>query len=352
MKRTYGTGSVIKVDGSDYWYILWRANGKQHKESSRSLNKSAAEALLRTRLAEAENGVRQIDKKLRYEDLRASLLLDYANKQNKSLAVWHGQQSISGLRHLDKFFAGVLVSRINTDLIQKFIASRLSEGASRPTVNRSLALLRRALNLARQHGKIQVTPHFPMLRENPARQGFVTNEQFGLLLEALPESLRPLVTFLFYCGVRLGEALQITWSQVDLIQGLIRLEGDQTKSREARILPLPDQLLDYLRSVSSEARVGQVFAARNLRKAWKAAATAAGVPTLLIHDLRRSAVRNLIQAGVSENVAMKISGHKTQHVFRRYHIVSTTDLQQAMRKVQTKVLDLDAKAAALLPAAD
>ena len=315
MKRTYGTGSVIKVDGSDYWYILWRANGKQHKESSRSLNKSAAEALLRTRLAEAENGVRQIDKKLRYEDLRASLLLDYANKQNKSLAVWHGQQSISGLRHLDKFFAGVLVSRINTDLIQKFIASRLSEGASRPTVNRSLALLRRALNLARQHGKIQVTPHFPMLRENPARQGFVTNEQFGLLLEALPESLRPLVTFLFYCGVRLGEALQITWSQVDLIQGLIRLEGDQTKSREA-------------------------------------AATAAGVPTLLIHDLRRSAVRNLIQAGVSENVAMKISGHKTQHVFRRYHIVSTTDLQQAMRKVQTKVLDLDAKAAALLPAAD
>jgi len=155
-------------------------------------------------------------------------------------------------------------------------------------------------------------------------------------LPKLPTHLRPLVTFLYYCGVRVGEAVQIEWGQVDLQAALIRLEGERTKTSEPRIVPLPDVLIDTLRRVKKKE--GLVFDDTNLREAWTDAVKAAEMPGLLVHDLRRSAIRNLIAAGVPEKVAMSISGHKTRAVFNRYHIVDATDVVNAMNKLQTKQL--------------
>ena len=69
------------------------------------------------------------------------------------------------------------------------------------------------------------------------------------------------------------------------------------------------------------------------RKAWESACEAAGLPGLLIHDLRRSAVRNMERAGVPRSVAMKLTGHKTENVYRRYAIVSDADLDAAAQKL-------------------
>jgi integrase len=72
---------------------------------------------------------------------------------------------------------------------------------------------------------------------------------------------------------------------------------------------------------------------KDFRKAWATACRKAGVAGRLRHDFRRTAVRNMVNRGVSERVAMKITGHRTRAVFDRYHIVSPTDLQDAARKL-------------------
>ena len=73
---------------------------------------------------------------------------------------------------------------------------------------------------------------------------------------------------------------------------------------------------------------------RDFRGAWDALVKAAGVPGLLFHDLRRSAVRNMIRRGVPQKTAWEISGHKTDAVFSRYNIVSEGDLADAAKKIE------------------
>src|SRR5262249_59686798 len=101
---------------------------------------------------------------------------------------------------LDEFFGGMAVHSITTDKLREFVDKRKAEGVSGPTVNRNLALLRRMFRLAQRENKLQNVPYFPMESESPARTGFVEQKDFQMLREALPEALRPFVTFLYQTG--------------------------------------------------------------------------------------------------------------------------------------------------------
>jgi integrase len=179
-------------------------------------------------------------------------------------------------------------------------------------------------------------------------KGFFEECDFERVLAHLPEDVRPLVRFLWLTGWRKGEALGLQWRNVDFVSGTIRIE--ETKSGEPGTLPfhaLPelDVLLHELRQRTTELErargtiIPRVFhresghPIRDLRRAWVAATKAAGVPGRILHDFRRTAVRRMERAGVPRSVAMKISGHKTESIYRRYAIVAERDIADGLRKV-------------------
>src|SRR5579875_3338598 len=366
-RREYGAGSLRRHRGSRIWYLrYYLPDGRRIEESSGTHVKQKALSLLQKRLGEREQGIAPAQdlKKLTYESIRQALLNDYAMRGRRSLR--NGRLSFGGLSHLDKFFAHKNVASITTDTIRRFIAARQAAGAQPSTVNRSIALLRRMLNIAKTENKIQTLPHFPFLKENPPRKGFVTHEQFGRLLAALPERLKPLIMLLYWTGVRVGEARKIEWPQIDLNQRQIVMLGEQTKSGQPRILPLPDELVATLETVLEPNRRGRVFYQGSFRRSWARACEQAGLghriktsngfpkyEGLLVHDLRRSAVRNLREAGVAETIIMAISGHRTTEVFRRYSIMSSEDLCRAMKQLEAslRVIDIQGAPATALPTA-
>lgn len=355
-KRERGQGGLFKNPNSTRWYAQWYGpDGRQHRVSTGTDVKQKAQAILSKLMVENANGATPITevKRVTYQSLREALLDSYRNKGNKSLqTLADGSETIWGLKDLDDFFGDALATQITSDRVREFIRKRQQDGVGNATINSSLALLRRMFTIARKERKLQEhhAPHIELLKAPAARKGFLAPEDFARLLSALPRNLQPLVTLLYYTGVRLGEALQVEWPQVNLDVALIRLEAEQTKNSEARTVPLPNPLVEMLRG--QEPKEGRVFDATNLRKTFHQACASVGLGTLtevpgkpydpryeglIIHDLRRSAVRNLIQAGAPQAVAMKISGHKTASVFQRYNIVDTAQVSAVMRRVEQLV---------------
>ena len=221
-RRTRGTGSVAKIDGSPFWYIWYRRGYKTIRESSRSESKMVAEALLSRRIGETGLGIRpaQEMKKYRYEDARDMLLKDYETEEKASLVVRKdGTKTICGLVQLDAFYKGRSLTSICTDDVYAFIQQRRSEDdAGNAIINRSNALLRHMLNLAHERGikgvKLHEVPHIPMLPEPPAREGFLEAQRFNELKQAMPERLRPFLHYPYFTGCRTGAAKKIEWSQI------------------------------------------------------------------------------------------------------------------------------------------
>jgi integrase len=137
--------------------------------------------------------------------------------------------------------------------------------------------------------------------------------------------------------------MNLTWKQVDLHTATVRLEPGTTKNKQARMIFLAGELLDVIQR-QREARdtlypdCPWVFFREGrqiklFRRSWHTACRKAGVEGKIPHDFRRSAIRNMIRAGIPERVAMDLSGHKTRSVFERYNIVSEGDRLEAANRL-------------------
>jgi integrase len=200
------------------------------------------------------------------------------------------------------------------------------------------ALLHRAYNLAVEKKKIGrgCVPVFPKLTPGAARQGFFTRAEVEDLTAHLDDSLADMVRFLFYSAWRVGEARQLEWRDYNRTGGELRLREELSKNGEPRVLPIVGELALILERRLAKRRLdcpsifhrdGQPIG--DFRKAWRTACKAIGLAGRIVHDLRRSGVKHLIDAGVDPHTVMAFSGHKTASMLRRYHIINLADLRRA-----------------------
>ena len=348
-----GMGRIFKR-GSIYW-IAYYHRGQEYRESAESESESAAKKLLKKRIGEVAQGrLRGANQdRLTFDDLAQALLADYQINGRRSLR--SARLSIS---HLRKFFGFDRAVDITTDRIKAYAADRQKAKAANASINRELAALKRMFSLAVQDGRLSHSPYIPTLEEDNARQGFVDHGSFVSLRANLSEYLRDPITFLYLSGWRLGEMKALEWRDVDLAGKVVHLRPEISKNKDGRLLPLSGELLEIIDRARAKRRPNCVFVFQrdgehigDFRKAWSRACTAAGLHPILVHDLRRTAVRNMVRAGIADRVAMTLSGHKTRSVFDRYNIVSESDLAKASHMLQRHLqTDLrDAKVSVLKP---
>lgn len=341
-------GTVYKR-GNIFWIKYFR-HGKPYYESSKSEKETDAKQLLKLREGEIAMGkMPSVNfEKVYFDDLEKIFISDYKINQRKSLT-----RAENSVNHLKKDFEGYRVPSITTSRIQAYIERRLDEGAAHATINNELRALKRMLNLGAKQGKVDKVPYIPMLKTNNTRKGFFEHGDFIALRNALPEYLKCFVTFAYKSGWRYTEIRNLTWAQVDLNAGTASLEVGETKNDEARTIYLDDELKEMLsqqwkKQKKAKVVLPWVFPNRkgtgkivDIRKAWGTACEDAKIGTRLFHDFRRTAVRNMVRAGIPERVAMMVSGHKTRSVFERYNIVNSEDLKNAAKLHQQYIAEQD-----------
>lgn len=340
-RKNYGFGAVYQRGKT--WWIHFPFNGETIRESAKTDKKSDAEKLLKARLAQIHNrdysGL-AIERVL-VSDLLDGLLRDY--RLNQKSIDW---AEIVVEKHLRPFFRYDKAHKVGTDRINAYIDARRAAGRANGTINRELSILRRSYNLGKESDppRVAKTPKIPKLEENNVRRGFFESEQWAKLREQLPAEIRDVALFAYSTGCRRGEILKLRWEQIDLSHRIIVLEPGTTKNSEGRRIPMTDEMLGMLSERLAErsefwpsspwvfSRAGRPI--KDFRTSWENACERAGLGKMLLHDMRRTGVRNLIRAGVPERVTMSISGHKTRAILDRYNIVSEADLTEAAERLQ------------------
>jgi integrase len=352
-----GDGRVFQR-GQIFW-VAYSLRGVEHRESTGTSDEKQAGKFLKARLREvgadllgARTFVTPKASKLTVGELCEALKADFELRGKLSA------QNASHLRRVSADFGEYRAVELTAERIDRYIETRLADktgpngehipGDRPASVNRATQILSQCYALAIRRGHLSRAPHVRHLSEaGNARQGFFSEQELAAVTEHLPEDLRDSTRFAAATGMRKGEISSLTWSDVD--GDVLTLRGEHSKNGEPRSIPLVGELAEIIerrkaaRQVKENGttrmvefifhRAGEPVARFN--KSWKTACKKAGVAGRLFHDLRRQACRSMSQAGVPQQIAMRISGHKTASMYARYNIVCTDDLRTALEKTQT-----------------
>jgi integrase len=376
-----GDGRIF-MRGTTYWCSYY-LRGKEFRESTGQTDPDKASKFLRGRLKEVhadEIGAQTFTtpkaSRLTIHELVDALRSDFELREKAS------KQNLSVLKRVESDFGTFRAIELTSERIDKYIEKRLAEGHAKASINRTTQMLGQCYMLAIQRSHLTRAPFIRHLSEvGNTRKGFFSEAELAAVIGHLPNDLKDFVRFAAATGMRKGECASLVWSDVE--GDVLTLRGENAKNGEARPVPLIGELAKIIERRKAARRVEEngtvrmvehIFhregeAVAEFRKTWASACIAAGVgimrcpkcgaqgaakecPTCgvrtkytgrIFHDLRRSAVRNMTRSGVPQNVAMKISGHKTASIFQRYNIVATDDLREALERTELYRAEVAAK---------
>ena len=368
-RREQGQGSMFQYPGCKRWVIQYYVDGQRKREATGLTSRQEAQKVLHARLTAVAKGEPITIKAVRVDDCYPLLLQS---------AKWIGRpDKVPGLamrwKHLQPFFGNMLASRITPAVVDQYRRGRTAKGVEQATVDRELTYLRAILRAAYKQCVLATAPYIPLSGIDNKRTGFASDAELDALRQAAENTgelwLQTVVELASVCGTRRANLLGLTVAQCDFEAGLVRLP--KTKNGHALELPMTVALRSLLvKGCSGKKPADQVLTrsdgsvVRDPRVAWWALCCSVGLGRwqcrtakcshsqvsrfgacpkchavhykyvgLHLHDLRRTAVRNLRRAGVSEQVAMTITGHRTAAVFKRYDIVNNDDKRNALAQL-------------------
>ncbi len=332
----------LNVSGLALLQISYWNGWRQVRESAGTTDHAEAVKTLQRKLGEIAVGKSAGAERVRISALLQLVVEDYRLHDRADLH--EAEQRVNRL--LKPEFGHLRAAAFTTKALNAYIARRQKEGRQNSTINRELALLRRSFRLGYEHDPQLVfrLPVIKMLPEDNVREGFLEADKYRLILAALTDEIKPVFVVAYHLGMRTGELLAIKRSWVDLEEGsdlrerprdeesqsenCSDLRRHETVARDA-FEPRPNRVTEVRLALSREGKPVKDFKAD-----WAKACESAGVPDLLFHDLRRTAVRNMIRAGVPEKVAMQIPGHKTASMLWRYNITDARDIKEAGKRTE------------------
>lgn len=336
-------GFALSKFSGRVWWIEYYDHEKRLRRKRIGTSKTAAEvelAEIKKALVEGRYIQKSPEVRTNFKEL-AAWYLDLPDVKAKRSYI-RDRQLVANLL---AFFGSRLLKDISPSLVEAYRQKRLQEPSARTgrtrgdltapaTVNREVACLKAIYNKAIKNGKAERNPcqGVKMLKENNERDRVLSEEEFHRLLAACPEHLKPVVKLAYYTGMRQGEILNLTWGQVNLKEGFIRLTPRNTKTAEGRLVPLTNELIEMLKARPKGLPHTPVFTYKGrsvgeMKRSFATAVKRAGLEDFTFHDLRHTAINNWRLAGHDYFRIMAATGHKTMGVFKRYNTVTKEELK-------------------------
>lgn len=310
---------LYRNQSSGTYYALVKRGGKQIRRSLKTKDRKLADR----RLAEFRRDIgletaSSEERRLTFAQL-GEQWLKLAGATMKPASV---ERVTYSLKEVCKRFGSVRITDVSRVMCRDWAASRAT-AVGRSTYNKDANVLKAVLAYAVERGILldspaKDIPHLKVVNKPvqiPSRQEYETLVETMLRMDARNKEAVNLVRLLAYSGMRLAEATNMVWREVDFERGLFTVSGGEvgTKNGQVRIVPLFPVLRDFLLQLREERGAGpgeRIMRNHTAKEAMASACKAAGLPKVTHHSLRHFFVSNAIEVGVDFKTIAAWIGHK------------------------------------------